>query len=160
MNSLLDALHQLAREKDIPYERLVEQFQKALAAGYKKNRSSLQEVSVELDDSSPVGFRIYVEKEAVAQVTDPQSQISLEEARAHGDRCVHQLPRVTFLEQLRGRQHARVPGRQTQARARHDQLISLFLLRRGSCQVRPPGHSVFAGVDAAFCLAILRALPQ
>ena len=87
MNNLLDALHQLAREKDIPYERLVEQFQKALVAGYKKHVSAAQEapVSVEMDDSSPVGFRIYAEKVAVQRVTDSQREISLDEARREID---------------------------------------------------------------------------
>lgn len=82
MNGLLDALHQLAREKDIPYERLVDQFTKALAAGYKKHVGTLQqEATVELDDSAAMGFRIYAEKVAVEQVADPQLEISLEEAR-------------------------------------------------------------------------------
>ncbi|MCZ7600623.1 MAG: hypothetical protein M5U09_26825 [Gammaproteobacteria bacterium] len=45
MNGLLDALGQLAREKDIPYERLLEQFQKALAAGYRKHVGTEQERS-------------------------------------------------------------------------------------------------------------------
>ncbi|NUP98618.1 MAG: transcription termination/antitermination protein NusA [Armatimonadetes bacterium] len=81
MNGLLDALHQLAREKDIPYERLLEQFQRALAAGYKKHVGTLQEVTVEMDDSAPAGFRIYAEKVAVERVAEPQTEISLEEAR-------------------------------------------------------------------------------
>lgn len=79
--NLLDMLHQLAREKDIPFERLVEQLQKALAAGYKKHVGTLQEVTVELDPTSPHGFAIYVEKVAVAKVEDPKAEISLEEAR-------------------------------------------------------------------------------
>ncbi len=81
MNGLLDALGQLAREKDIPYERLLEQFQKALAAGYKKHAGTQQEVTVEMDKSSPLGFRIYAEKTAVERVGDSQTEISLEEAR-------------------------------------------------------------------------------
>lgn len=84
MNSgLLDLVQQLAREKDIPVERLVEVLQKALAAGYKKhtNTPQTQEVTVELDASSPLGFRIYKVCTAVVTVTDPDTEISLEEAR-------------------------------------------------------------------------------
>ncbi len=81
MNGVMDALHQLAREKDIPYERLVEQFQKALAAGYKKHVGTMAECTVELDDSHPAGFRIYAEKVAVPRVSDALHEISLEEAR-------------------------------------------------------------------------------
>ncbi len=78
---LLDMLHQLAREKDIPVERLIDQLQKALAAGYRRHKGTLAEVSVEIDPTSPHGFCIYVEKVAVAKVEDATIQISLEEAR-------------------------------------------------------------------------------
>jgi len=81
MDRLLDALTQLAREKDIPPERLIEQFQKALAAGYKKHAGTQQEVTVEMDRSSALEFRIYAEKTAVEKVVDSQTEISLEEAR-------------------------------------------------------------------------------
>jgi N utilization substance protein A len=79
--SLLDALHQLAREKDIPVERLIEQLCKALAAGYKKHVGTNQNITVELDESAENGFRVYAEKIAVAKVEDASLEISLEEAR-------------------------------------------------------------------------------
>lgn len=78
---LLDAIHQLAREKDIPVDKLIEQLQKALAAGYKKHTGTLQDISVELDDTSTLGFRIYAARTAVAAVEDPEAEISLDEAR-------------------------------------------------------------------------------
>jgi N utilization substance protein A len=80
-NSLLEMLTQLAREKEIPVDLLVDQFKKALAAGYKKHVGTLQEVTVELDPSSPRGFCIFVEKAVVEKVADARAEISLEEAR-------------------------------------------------------------------------------
>ncbi|MCC7493061.1 MAG: transcription termination/antitermination protein NusA [Fimbriimonadaceae bacterium] len=82
--NILELLQQLAREKDVPFERLVENFQKALVAGYKKQQGGRfeQEVTVELDESSPAGFRIWAEKKAVEQVLNPQIEVALAEARA------------------------------------------------------------------------------
>lgn len=81
--SLLDLLHQLAREKDIPVEKLIEQLQKALAAGYRKTHlgAAQEPITLEVDATSPNGVRIYATKIAMAQVTDAEIQISLEEAR-------------------------------------------------------------------------------
>ncbi len=79
--NLTEALHQLAREKDIPFDELVDTLQKAIAAGYKKHVGTLAEVTVELDESSFCQFRVFAAKVAVETVDDSDTQISLREAR-------------------------------------------------------------------------------
>ncbi|HAZ62131.1 MAG TPA: transcription termination/antitermination protein NusA [Armatimonadetes bacterium] len=80
-STLRDSLHQLARERDVPEDRLVVAFQDALAAGYRKHTGTTAEVMVELDDLAAQGYVVYASKVAVENVRDQSLEISLEEAR-------------------------------------------------------------------------------
>ncbi|HIE50356.1 MAG TPA: transcription termination/antitermination protein NusA [Armatimonadetes bacterium] len=78
--SLIDALQQIEREKDIPVEVLVETIEAALVSAYKKHFGANGIIRVHLDwDTSD--FRVYAEKSVVEKVRNSHLEISLEEAR-------------------------------------------------------------------------------
>jgi N utilization substance protein A len=79
----IEALQQIAKEKDIPLETLIETVESALATAYQKNFPANTRIIVHIDAnktaSSP--FRVYCEKTIVEEVTNEALEISLEEAR-------------------------------------------------------------------------------
>ncbi len=86
MSEFLEALQQIAREKDIPLERLVEAVEQALAAAYKnhmKNHTVLGDVRVSIDSRShqALPFRVYAVKHVVEELVDPINEFDLAEAR-------------------------------------------------------------------------------
>lgn len=75
----IGALEQLAEEKGISKEILVEAIEAALISAYRRNFSSAQNVRVEVNrDSGEV--KVFACKEIVEKVTDPRLQVGLEEA--------------------------------------------------------------------------------
>jgi len=76
----LDALRQIEKEKDIPFEVLLETIESALVHAYKKTYATAADVHVRVA-STKSGFKVYCEKETVEKIEDEHSQITLEEAR-------------------------------------------------------------------------------
>lgn len=81
----LEALQQIAKEKDIPLDTLIETVESALATAYKKNNPVPGEVKVSIDSSrgSATPFKVYSEKVVVEEVNNEYSEIGLAEARKH-----------------------------------------------------------------------------
>ena len=78
---LRTAITQLSAERNLPKEVVLAALESALASAYKKSMSALeQDVVVKVDaDIGEINF--YIQKVAVDSVTNPNHEISLEEAR-------------------------------------------------------------------------------
>lgn len=77
----IEALHELAKEKNIGPDILFEAIEMALVSAYKKNFASAQNVRVEVDrQSGRIG--VYSRKSVVEEVEDPRLEISLAEAKS------------------------------------------------------------------------------
>ena len=79
----LEALQQIAKEKDIPLETLIETVESALATAYKRNNEVNGEIKVRIDSNRAAAnpFRVFIEKEIVEEVEDDYLQMSLPDAR-------------------------------------------------------------------------------
>ena len=75
------ALDMLEKEKGIPKEYMLEKIEAALLSACKKEYGSSTVVRVMVDPVKE-DLKVYVQKEVVEEVTNPQCQISLEEAKA------------------------------------------------------------------------------
>ncbi len=75
------ALDLLQKEKGIPPEYMFEKIEAALVAAYKKEYGNNTNVRVVIDPDRK-DVRMYQQKEVVEEVTDPETQISLADARA------------------------------------------------------------------------------
>ena len=75
------ALDLLQKEKGIPPEYIYEKIEAALTAAYKKEYGSNTNVRVVIDPAKK-DVRLYQQKEVVEEVTDPETQISLADAKA------------------------------------------------------------------------------
>jgi N utilization substance protein A len=82
----MELLEQIAQERDLPLEVLVETLEGALANAYKKhmNYPNNAHIRVKMDRSVPGGYRIFHQKEVVGFVNEPYIQIELEEAQKIG----------------------------------------------------------------------------
>ncbi|NLM50805.1 MAG: transcription termination/antitermination protein NusA [Clostridiaceae bacterium] len=80
-NELLSALLELEKTKRIDKESLYEALEQALVAAYKKNYGPNHICFAKIDRGTG-NIRIYCQKTVVEEVTDPQTQISLEEAKS------------------------------------------------------------------------------
>lgn len=75
------ALDLLEKEKGIPKEYMLEKIEAALVSAYKKEYGNSTNVRIILDPEKE-DVRVFQQKEVVEQVEDPQTQISLEDAKA------------------------------------------------------------------------------
>ena len=75
------ALDLLEKEKGIPKEYMLEKIEAALLSACRKEYGSSTLVRVNIDPVKE-DVRVYIQKEVVEEVTNPQCQISLEEAKA------------------------------------------------------------------------------
>lgn len=75
------ALDLLEKEKGIPREYLLEKIEAALVSAYKKEYGANTKVRVVIDPVKE-DVRVYQQKDVVEEVTDPETEISLEDARA------------------------------------------------------------------------------
>ncbi len=75
------ALDLLEKEKGIPVDYMIEKIEAALVSAYKKEYGNNTNVRV-LIDPAKKDVRLYRQREVVEEVEDPDTQISLEEARA------------------------------------------------------------------------------
>ena len=76
-----NALDQLEKEKGIPAAYMIEKIEAALVSAYKKEYGNNTNVRI-LIDPAKKDVRVYQQKEVVETVEDPETQISLEDARA------------------------------------------------------------------------------
>ena len=79
--SFVNALDLLEKEKGIPKEYMLEKIEAALLSAFKKEfgASTLMRVNV---DPVKEDIKVYLQKEVVEEVTNPQCEISLEDAKA------------------------------------------------------------------------------
>jgi N utilization substance protein A len=80
----LEALEQIAKEKDIPFDTLVDTVESALATAYKKNFTTESDIRVKIDSrrNAKDHFRVFYEKQVVEEVKSTATQLSLDEAKA------------------------------------------------------------------------------
>jgi len=76
----IQALTQIEGEKGIPVAALMEAIEQALVSAYRRNFGTAQNVRVELDAETG-DFRVLAARTVTEQVTDPATEISLEEVR-------------------------------------------------------------------------------
>ncbi|MDD3318246.1 MAG: NusA N-terminal domain-containing protein, partial [Methanosarcina sp.] len=77
---LIQALHDLEKEKGIEFDVLAEAIEAALISAYKKNFGTLQNVRVYFDKETGE-IKVYSRKTIVETVNDSRLEISLEDAR-------------------------------------------------------------------------------
>lgn len=81
-SDLYTAIAQIAAERGIPREAVLSSVQQALTSVYKKNAGSEEDVRVELDQATGE-MQVVVVKTIVEDVTNPDLEISLEEAKEY-----------------------------------------------------------------------------
>ena len=74
------ALNMLEKEKGIPKEYMYEKIEAALVSAFKKEYGNNTNVRVVIDENKE-DVRVYRQKEVVEEVENPETQISLEEAK-------------------------------------------------------------------------------
>lgn len=74
------ALDLLEKEKGIPKDYMLEKIEAALIAAYKKEYGNNTNVRVVIDEAKK-DVKVYQQKEVVAEVDNPETQLSLDEAR-------------------------------------------------------------------------------
>ena len=80
-SDFLVAITQLAAEKNLPKEMVLEAVEAALASAYKKDDLATSNVVVRIDRETGV-VRVYTRKAVVEEVTDPRIEMTPKEARA------------------------------------------------------------------------------
>lgn len=76
------ALTQLCSEKNIPKEVVLRAIEQALVSAYKRNFGSAQNIVAHCDPETGEAH-VYAEKKVVEQVTDPNKEMTVEEASAY-----------------------------------------------------------------------------
>ena len=79
------ALDLLEKEKGIPKGYMIEKVEAALISAFKKERSNAANVRIEIDELKK-DIRVFEQKTVVEEVSNPDTEISLEEARASSKR--------------------------------------------------------------------------
>ncbi len=74
------AIAQIAAERGIPREAVLSSVEHALKTVYKKMANTEEEVQVEMDQTTGT-IRIYVVKQVVEEVEDPETEMTIQEAR-------------------------------------------------------------------------------
>ncbi|MGD0765251.1 MAG: transcription termination factor NusA [Dehalococcoidia bacterium] len=80
-SDFLMAITQLAAEKNLPKEMVLEAVEAALASAYKKDNLATSNVVVRIDRETGL-VRVFTQKAIVEEVTDPRTEMSPQEARA------------------------------------------------------------------------------
>ena len=73
------AIAQLIAEKGLPLEVVMESVNNALLSAYRKSFGGGENIRIEVDKNGEV--RVWATKKVVAQVSDPNNEISLAEAQ-------------------------------------------------------------------------------
>ncbi len=86
MNSeFFAALEELEQKRGISKAYMLEKIEAALVAAYKKEYGNNTNVRIHIDENKK-DVRVFQQKEVVAEVEDPETQISLEDAKSHNKR--------------------------------------------------------------------------
>ena len=83
--SFVTALELLEKEKGIPKEYMIERIESALVSAYHKEYGAGANVRIEFNMEKD-DIRVFQQKTVVETVTDPEQEISLEDAKAHNKR--------------------------------------------------------------------------
>jgi transcription termination/antitermination protein NusA len=75
------AINQLCHERQLTQEVVLEVVEAALISAYKRNFGAAQSITARIDPSTGEA-KVFADKEIVADVADPNNEISLEEAQA------------------------------------------------------------------------------
>jgi len=102
------ALLQLNAEKQVPREQLIRTVEEAIEAAYRRIANE-EDIYVQIDGESGK-IRVYRARTAVAEVEDPLTELSLDEARAH--KADAEVGELVETEQLDGDVFGRI-GAQT-----------------------------------------------
>jgi len=79
-NDFRIAINQVCNQRSLPKEVIIEAIEAALVSAYKKDFGANQSIRVRLDPDSGKA-RVFVVREIVSQVEDPETQISIVDAR-------------------------------------------------------------------------------
>ncbi|MBQ8259058.1 MAG: transcription termination/antitermination protein NusA, partial [Clostridia bacterium] len=86
MNSeFFAALDELEQKRGISKEYMIEKIEAALVAAYKKEYGNNTNVRISIDENKK-DVRVFQQKTIVAEVEDPETEISLEEAKLRNKR--------------------------------------------------------------------------
>ncbi len=85
-NEFFDALALLEKEKGIPADYLLERIKAAIVIAVKKDYGAQDNVKVEIDDATRK-FKVCITKTVVEEVTNPGTEIVLEQALKHSKRA-------------------------------------------------------------------------
>ncbi len=80
-SEFLSAIEQIAEEKGIPQEAILEVVEAAIAAAYRKDFGQKEQLVVVKIDPKTEKFRLFVVRQVVEEVTDPVREVSLAEAK-------------------------------------------------------------------------------
>ena len=80
-SQFMSAINQIAEEKGIPKETVLETVEAALAAAYRKDFGQKEQTIVAQIDPETEKTRIFVVHKIVETVEDPMKEISLKEAK-------------------------------------------------------------------------------
>lgn len=78
-NELIQALHDIEKDRGIPKYALIEAIKSALNTAYKKNFGTAQNVNVDFNENTG-DVRVYSQKKVVSEVHDDRLEVSLSEA--------------------------------------------------------------------------------
>ena len=76
----IEALHAIEKEKEIPFEVLIETVESALVTAYKKNFAATGDVKVRIE-STRSGFKVYCQKDVTDQMVSEHTEIALADAK-------------------------------------------------------------------------------
>jgi N utilization substance protein A len=92
---LFNALKALEEEKGIPQAYMIEKIEAALVSAYKKEYGNNTNVRVVIDPSKD-DIKVYQQKTVVEEIVNPQTEISLEDARKYSKR--HTVGKLIDIE--------------------------------------------------------------
>ncbi len=79
MSEFMNAINDLAKEKGIPKDMLMEAIESALVSAYKKDYGTAANVRVDMNEETG-DVEVFMQKNVVEEVADETVEISLEEA--------------------------------------------------------------------------------
>ncbi len=83
-SQFLAAINQLCDEKGIPKDKIMETIKAAIRAAYRKDYGNRdQNIEIELTDSTTEGTIVYLVKEVVKKVEEPEQQMTVAEAKKY-----------------------------------------------------------------------------
>ena len=85
-SDFFDALDLLSKEKGVSKESLIEKIKAAIVHAVRRDYGGSDNIHVDIDPEEQT-FKIYIRKEVVEEVTDPNTQLSLEEGKTYRSRA-------------------------------------------------------------------------